>query len=96
MNLPTIPHATVTLNDYGRVNFVMDTGYVFYQPSDYIGYTDEEGNPRPPYPEEICYSRAGYNYSLDFDFANDIVVVPEADVPANQIFGDVNPPAEVM
>lgn len=82
MSLPTIPHATVTLNEWGRVEFVMDEGYVFYKLSDYANLTDDEGKPRDPYPEEIIYSRAGYSYPLDYDFST-IIVVAEADVPAD-------------
>lgn len=89
--IPTIAHATVTANAYGRYNIVMDDGWVFWDRSDYG--TDENGNFVEPLPEEICYSRAGYNYPADYDFDNRIVVVAEADVPANQIFGDVTPPA---
>lgn len=84
--LPTIEHADVSLNDYGRVNIHMHEGYVFYNRDTYSGLTDEEGNPREPLPEEISYFRAIYNLPLTFDFTN-IVVVTETDVPANQIFG---------
>ena len=87
MSLPTVEHATVTLNRYGRIDFVMDNGYVFYDLADYAGYTDDEGNPREPYPDEISYSRAGYSYPLNYDFST-IRVVAETEVPENQIFGN--------
>ncbi len=91
--LPTIAHATVSLTPYNRVEIVMHNGWVFYDTEDYINLTDEKGNPRDPYPEEICYARYGV-YAPDTDFDNRIIVVAEADVPADQIFSDNN--AEVM
>lgn len=95
MSLPTIEHATVTLNRYGRIDFVMDNGFVFYDLADYAGFVDDEGNPREPYPDEISYSRAGYSYPLNYDFST-IRVVPEADVPPYQISGTVTPPTETI
>lgn len=90
MNLPTVAfnnlendYATISVN---RVNVTMKTGYVFYDLKDYEGLTDEEGNPREPYPEEISYSRTLYNTSVNRDFST-IVIVAESDVPADQIFG---------
>ena len=99
MNLPTVSfdsleneYATISVN---RVNVAMKTGYVFYDLADYEGLTDEEGNPREPYPEEIAYSRRLFNTSVNRDFST-IVIVPESEVPADQIFGTVTPPTEVM
>jgi hypothetical protein len=95
MNLPIISFANIT-NDYAtvkatRVNIIMNDGYVFYDLNDYTGLTDEEGNPRLPYPEEISYSRAMYNVAITRDLSG-IVVVAESEVPENQIFGGVTPP----
>jgi hypothetical protein len=67
----------------------MHEGWVFYDASDYADYTDDEGNPREPYPEEISYYRYGV-FSPTADFANRIVVVAESEVPENQIFGNGN------
>lgn len=91
MSTPIIEHATVTTNAYGRYNIVMDEGWVFYDLADYAGYTDDDGNPREPYPDEISYSRAGYNYPTNYDFST-IRVVPEADVPPYQISGNTETP----
>lgn len=87
--LPVIEHATVTLNPRNRVVIQMNEGYVFYDKDHYTGLTDENGNPREPLPEEICYYRYGV-YSPATDFANRIVVVAESEVPDNQIFGTGN------
>lgn len=92
--LPVIAHASVTLNVRNRVIIDMDDGWVFYDRADYADFTDDEGNPREPYPEEISYFRWG-SYAPDTDFDARIVVVAEADVPANQIFGGENNP-EIM
>lgn len=91
MSMPIIEHATITTNAYGRYNIVMNDGWVFYDLADYTRYTDDEGNPREPYPDEIIYSRAGYNYPANYDFST-IRVVAEADVPPYQIAGTVTPP----
>jgi len=84
--LPTIAHATVTLNPRNRVVIQMDSGWVFYDRNDYVDLVDFEGNPREPLPEEISYFRYGV-FSPATDFDNRIVVVAESDVPANRIFG---------
>lgn len=68
-----------------RVDFIANEGYVLYNSDDYANLTDEEGNPREPLPEEICYVRAIYNVPVTYDFTK-FIVVPEADVPAEQIF----------
>ena len=44
--------------------------------------------------EEMAYSRRGY-FTISFDFSC-IVVVPESEVPADQIYGDVTPPTETI
>lgn len=91
--LPTIPHATVTLNVRNRVVIQMDDGWVFWDRNHYG--TDENGNFIEPLPEEMMYFRYGV-YAPTTDFDNCIVVVAETEAPADQIFGDVKPPHEVM
>lgn len=86
MSLPYIANATVQYNKWGRVEIIMNDGYVFYDRDNYADFTDDEGNPREPYPEEISYFRYGV-FSPATDFDNRIVVVAESDVPADQIFG---------
>lgn len=86
MNLPTITNVTITAR---RVDVVANAGYVFYDLHDYADYTDDEGNPREPLPEEISYMRARYNLPVTYDFTK-IIVVPETEVPENQIFGGGN------
>lgn len=88
MNVPNVNFTPIS-NDYAtvsvnRVNFTMNDGYVYYRRSDYADLVDEEGNPRDPYPEEISYLRYWGNVPVGYDFS-DIVIVAEADVPANQI-----------
>lgn len=83
MSTPTVTNATIIPR---RVDVVANTGYVLYNLNDYADLTDEEGNPREPLPEEISYVRAIYNVPVTYDFTK-FIVVPEADVPANQIFG---------
>lgn len=87
--LPTIAHATVTLNVRNRVVIQMDDGWVYYDRNHYG--TDENGNYIEPLPEEIYYYRYGV-YSPTTDFDARIVVVAESEVPADQIFGTVTPP----
>ena len=84
----TNDYATVSVN---RINLMIEDGYVAYRRSDYEGLIDEEGNPREPLPDEISYFRAFYNISVNADFSN-YVIVPESEVPENQIFGTVTPP----
>lgn len=92
--LPTIEHATVTLNERNRVVIQMHDGWVFWD-RNHFG-TDENGNfIEPEFPEDIAYFRYGV-YSPATDFAARIVVVAETDVPADQIFGNPTPPTEVM
>lgn len=87
--LPTIAHATVEYNQWGNIVITMDEGWVFW---DRDGYgVDENGNYIEPAPEDISYSRYGV-YVATTDFDARIVVVAEADVPADQIFGDTTPP----
>ena len=88
--LPTIPHATVTLNVRNRVVIQMDDGWVYWD-RDVFG-RDENGNfIEPENPEDISYFRYGV-YSPNYDFDACIVVVAEEDVPSNQIFGVTNKP----
>ena len=84
-NLPIIEHATVFYNQYGSITVQMYSGYVLYRADLF-----PEGTPA----EEIAYSRRGY-FPTDFDFSC-IVVVPESDVPADQIYGDVTPPTKTI
>ena len=73
MSLPNIPHATVSYNARGRVVIQMDEGWVYYNTESYADLTDDEGNPREPYPEEISYFRYGV-YSPTTDFSVIVVV----------------------
>lgn len=92
--LPTIEHATVTLNVRNRVVIQMDEGWVFWDRASFG--TDENGNfIEPDAPEYISYSRYGV-YAPNTDFDARIVVVAESEVPADQIFGNATPPTEVM
>ena len=84
--IPTIEHATVTLNQWGRYVVQTDDGYAFYDKRDYESLTDEDGNPREPLPEEISYFRYGV-FSPATDIANCLVVKADSEVPADQIFG---------
>lgn len=84
MNVPTIAHADVSINERGRVVIKMNEGYSFY---DKAAYTQETQ------PEDITYSKYGV-FSPDTDFDSRFVVAADeeisdtataADVPANQI-----------
>lgn len=83
--LPNIEHASVTLNEYGRVVIRMDAGWVFWDRND---YRDENGEVYDPPAEWICYSRYGV-FSPQYDFSG-FVVAAESEVPADQIFGKGN------
>lgn len=87
--LPNIEHITASTNQYGGTVIQADVGYVFYDRYDYMNLTDEEGNPREPLPEEILYSRyAVFAPSVSAAEIEDrLVVLPESEVPADQIFG---------
>ena len=88
--LPTIAHATVTLNVRNRVVIQMDEGWVYWDRNDFG--KDENGNYiEPENPEDISYFRYGV-YSPTTDFDGCIVVVAESEVPENQIFGTVTSP----
>ena len=50
--LPNIEHTTATKRPSGATAITADEGYVFYDKNDYVDFTDEEGNPREPLPEE--------------------------------------------
>lgn len=85
MILPKIEHAKVKETAYGRIEIIMDSGWVFYDKENFSSLTDEEGNPREALPEEMFYSRYGV-YAPDTDFENRIVVVDETTISKNQIF----------
>ena len=89
MSLPNIEHITTTTNRYGSTELTADAGYVFYDRNSYLDFTDEEGNPRDPLPEEILYSRyMVFPASVTAaEIEARIVVVAESEVPADQIFG---------
>lgn len=86
-NLPTIENVTIEIA-YGIAwKITANAGYVFWDKADYVDY--ETGMLREPTPEEIIYSRVGYypqSIGVEAIEAR-IVVVPEADVPADQIYG---------
>lgn len=89
MSLPTIEHANTYVNRNGATVVEMHSGYVCYDRNDYADLTDEDGNPREPLPEELSYFPAKY-YAPSVtaeEIEARIVVVAEADVPADQIFG---------
>lgn len=89
MSLPIIEHITATYRPSGVIAITADEGYVFYDIYDYEGLTDDAGNPRNPLPEEILYFRYmvfGKSVTAE-EIEARIVVVAEADAPANQIFG---------
>ena len=85
MSLPKIEHGTARYNQWGRVEIIMNDGFVFYDKDNYKDLTDEEGNPREVSPEEISYFRYGV-FAPDTDFKNRIVTVAESEVNAEQIF----------
>lgn len=94
-NLPVIENATVEIyrNNYWKIT--ANEGYVFWDRADYTDY--ETGMWREPAPEEIAYSRmclCPQSIGVEAIEAR-IVVVPEADVPADQIFG-TTPETETM
>ncbi len=78
--MPNIPNTTVEVAFGTAWKITANVGYVFYCLSSY-----PEGTP----PEEIAYSRFGYfPQSVGAEYLeNDIVVVPESEVPENQIYG---------
>lgn len=92
MSLPNIEHATVTVNAAGGIEIRMLAGWVFYDRDNYADFTDEEGNPREPLPEEICYFRfICFPPSITAEqIESRIVVVAESEVPADQIFSTGN------
>lgn len=84
--LPTIAHATVTLNEWGRYVVQMDEGWVFYRLDSY-----PEGTPA----EDICYSRYGV-FSPSTDIENILVIVDETTVDADQIYDNGDEPDETI
>lgn len=93
-NLPTIENATVEVAYTRMWKITANEGYVFWDRANYIDF--ETGMLREPAPEEIAYSRFGYyQQSIGIeDIEARIVVVPESEVPADQIYGGVTPPVE--
>ena len=85
MILPKIEHAEVKETAYGRIEIIMDSGWVFYDKENFSSLTDEEGNPREALPEEMIYSRYGV-YAPETDFEHRIIVVEETEEIKNQIF----------
>lgn len=83
--LPTIEHATVTLNQWGRVVIQMNSGWVFYDLREY-----PEGTPA----EDICYYGYGV-YPPDYDF-NNIIVVDKSTIDADQIYDNGDKPDETI
>ena len=77
--LPTIAHATVTLNVRNRVVVQMDEGWVFWDRNDYV---DESGNITEPSPSMICYSRYGV-FAPDTDFDARFVIVKDGETPTD-------------
>lgn len=89
MSSPNIEHANTYINRFGATVVEMHEGFVCYDRNDYADLTDEEGNPREPMPEELSYFRAKYyppSVTAE-EIEARIVVVAEAEVPADQIFG---------
>jgi hypothetical protein len=81
--IPNLTNANVTVNERNRVIIDMNDGYVFWDRKD---YRDENGEMYEPTPEEIGYSRWGsFSPTRDFSTLEEAV---EADVPADQIYGD--------
>ena len=79
MPKPEIAHADVDINERGRVVIQMHKGYSFYDKAAYNGLTDEEGNARAPFSDEIAYSRYGV-FSPDTDFNARFVVVKDSEI----------------
>ena len=90
--LLNIEHITATTRPSGATAITADEGYVFYDSYNYRDLTDEEGNPREPLPEEILYFRYKvFARSVTAAEIEDrLVVLPESEVPADQIFGTGN------
>lgn len=81
-DLPTIAHATVTVNVRGRYEVQMDDGWLFYRNDLY---------PEGTAAEDICYFRWG-SFSPQTDIENILVVIDETTVNADQIFTVGNKP----
>jgi hypothetical protein len=81
--IPNLTNAEAYLNENNRVILQMNNGYVFWDRND---YRDENGEMYEPTPNEIIYSRyARLSPTRDFSTLEEAV---EADVPADQIYGD--------
>lgn len=89
MNLPNIEHATANKTPLGATEIRMDSDWIFYDLDNYVDFMDEEGKLREPLPEEICYFRfICFAPSITAaEIEARLVVVAEADIPKNQIFG---------
>ena len=95
MSLPNIKNVTATLRPSGAIAVTANDGYVFYDRANYEDYTDENGNPCEVPAEEICYFRYivfGKSVTAE-EIESRLVVVPESEVPADQIFGT---PPQIM
>lgn len=89
MRLPNIEHIISAYRPSGAISITAESGYVFYDKNDFADLTDEDGNPREPLLEELYYIRYrvfGISVTAE-EIESRIVVVAEADVPADQIFG---------
>jgi hypothetical protein len=89
-NMPNIPNTTIEVVYTNYWKITTNEGYVFWDRADYIDY--ETGMLREPAPEEIAYSimcLCPQSIGVEAIEAR-IVVVPESDVPANQIFGNAS------
>lgn len=93
--LPNIEHTTATTRPSGATAITADEDFVFYDKNEYTHLTDENGNPREPLPEEISYFRYKvFARSVTAaEIESRLVVVPESEVPADQIFGT---PPQIM
>lgn len=84
--LPNIEHATVTFNQWNRVDILMDEGWGFWRKEEYFTIVNGEiGEYYTPAPEEINYFRHGV-FSPEYDFTN-LVVADLTNVDPSQIFG---------
>lgn len=95
MSLPNVEHTTAAKTPLGATEVTANDGYVFYDRANYEDYTDENGNPCEVPAEEICYFRYivfGKSVTAE-EIESRLVVVPESEVPADQIFGT---PPQIM
>lgn len=85
-------------NRHMRYEITPNDGYVLHDKGyDTIVYDEETLEPTGEVILGYRRTTASCPASYDFDVnENEYYCVPEADVPADQIFGVTNPPAEVM